>query len=127
MGCNCDCSDSCPEIVPVTINDNDYTIDGAGVDMEVTLDSPTQATVDIACDVAGYFDLKCWFVDTPTPTEDVSLNLPTSHPVGEFHIITAADGTATIVVVNTAALATWYLCISLGNGVEISDALTLGV
>ena len=122
----CDCRDDCClEVVPVTVNN--YTVDGAGLALTVTAVSATEANVSIQVDEADYYDVKCWLQDAATPTASPSPVPPTTPGTSEFNKVTDATGLATVNLQFAGVARTWYLCATLGNGVEISDAITLGV
>jgi hypothetical protein len=125
--CNC-CNDCCPEVVPVTVNNNDYTLDDAGLALsiaDVSPADPNKKEITIQVDTAGYWQVHLWFVDTPTPSHAISPVVPTNPGWQESTIVTESDGSYTFEV-EYATLKTWYLCASLGAGVEISSAITIG-
>ena len=122
----CDCRDDCClEVVPVTVEE--YTIDGAGLTLAVANVSPTEANVTIDVDESDYFDIKCWLQDAATPTASPSPVPPSTPGVSEFNVVTDVNGDATVNIQHTGTSRSWYLCATLGNGVVISDAITVGV
>ncbi len=122
----CDCSDSkCLEIVPVTINNN--SIAGAGLTLTLTTVSPTEANIGIAVDEADFFEVRCWLQDAATPVASPSPIPPTVPGISEFNKVTDAAGAVTVNLQYTGVAKSWYLCATLGNGVTISEAITLGV
>jgi hypothetical protein len=122
----CDCRDDCClEIVPVTVEN--YTIDGAGLTLSVAAVSGTEANVTIQVDEADYFEVRCWLQDAATPVASPSPIPPTVPGVSEFNKVTDATGLATVNCQYTGVAKSWYLCATLGNGITISDPITLGV
>ena len=121
----CDCRDDCClEIVPVTINN--ITIGGAGLSLALVDVDAQNKQVVITVDEADSFLVNCWFQDASTPAATPSVIAPTTPGTSEFRIVTAADGTYTVNVGNTNPSRTWHFCASLGNGVEITAAITIG-
>ena len=122
----CTCRDDCClELVPVTINNN--TIEGAGLSLALVDVDAQNKQVVITVDEADSFLVNCWFQDAAVPAATPSVVSPTTPGTSEFQIVTAVDGTYTINVGNTNPSRTWYFCASLGNGVEITEAITIGV
>ena len=129
MTCSNSCchDDCCPEVVPVTINNNTYALEGAGFTVEVVQLSDTQVRLDFAVDAAGYWQIAMWFTDSPTPSTVRSLVLPTTPNAADISMVTAADGTLSLTITNTGAARTWYMCATMGAGVIISAGITIGV
>ena len=122
----CDCRDDCClEIVPITINN--YDITGAGLAMVLSAVDGTNKNIAIQVDEADFFEVRVWLQDAATPVASPSPLPPTTPGVSEFNVVTDATGAATVNMQYTGVAKSWYLCATLGNGVVISDAITLGV
>jgi len=123
----CSCDDNCPEVVPVTINDNDYTVDGPGISLALTQDSATKVTLVFTGDVEDYINIRCWLEDGPIPDREVSLSVPSELASNEFEIVTDSTGAYSLVIENNGALDTWYLMAEVMGLVTVSPAITIGV
>ena len=137
MAGNCTCNgcshdDLCPVVVPVTIQEENITIDieGAGAfTIEVNDLDPvdaTQKTVDIAFEVEGLYDLRMWFVDNPNTPDIKSIIPPTLPGAVQFEKVTDSDGTVQITCQYAGPYRVWYLVIACGAFVQVSPAIGIG-
>lgn len=119
---------SCPEVVPVTIEEIAYTITGAAVTLALVQDSATQVTITFTSSIEDFQNFDCYFVDGPLTPGDKTISAPPTPGWIEKVLTSEADGTLSLVISNTGALDTWYLVLQGLNGVlVISDAITIGV
>ena len=120
---------SCPEVVPVTIEEvTSNIILGTGtVTTDVADVVPPDATkkyVTVDTGAAGFKDLSCRFVDDPADPGKVSASPPDQED-GEFVVTTNSEGVAAFVVEHQGASSTWYLVIDIAGVLIISDAITI--
>ena len=124
----CTCRDDCClEIVPVTINNYTTSITGATLTLAQTTPTATTEQITASLSVAGIYDIKFWLQDAAVPQAQVSPVPPTDPGVSAFNLVTDATGSVTFTIENTGALTTWYLCATLGQGVTISEPISIGV
>ena len=128
MSCNYCPDDICDQIVPVTQNNNTYSIDSAAITPTLVQDSGTQVTLTLTSDVEDFQNINCFFVDSPVAPGVKTISPPETPGWVEKTLTTNSSGVATLVVSNLLATDTWYLVIQGINGVlVISDAITIGV
>jgi hypothetical protein len=94
--------------------------------IEIVAVSATQKTVEIQVAEAGYWLLRCWFIDGSTITGVETLTPPETPGVGTFFAVTDADGLATVAIEHQSA-ASWRLCVAVIGAVSMSEALVVGV
>lgn len=123
------CDTCCPESVDVTIEENNYTIGGAGVDITVADQSPVDATkkditiqaVDAdGADLAGTYLVRLWFVDDYSNPNEPTPVPPTSPGWVQEELLTDSTGKIEFTVEN-ASLTRWYLFACLGGGAEYAS------
>jgi len=129
-------NDCCPETPDITQSTVSYSIAGVSVRITVEDVSPVdadkqqitlQAVDSDGNDMAGYYRIRCWFVDGSAITETRTLSAPPVPGVDEFDKVTDSSGESIFNVENVAGAATtWYLCCSLLGATVISDAITVG-
>lgn len=120
---------SCPEVVPVTINQNTYNIDSVGLTIVVdTALDGLSSTLTITADVQDFINLNCYFTKSLTSPGDKTISAPTTPGWIEDIVTTDSTGVAVINVAYAGPTDTWYLIIQGINGVlAMSDEITIGV
>jgi hypothetical protein len=79
-------------------------------------------------DIAGYFALRLWFIDSALDPASVSVQPPDTAPgASEINVVTDATGAYTLAVEQAGSINTWYLCMSLEGQVFISTIIAIGV
>ena len=125
MSCPSCVNAACPETVPtITVTEATVEADAVIDTFDVAAVSATKKTVSIQVAEAGYWLLKCWFVDAATPTHVESVTPPES-PGASFFKVTDATGLCEFDVENTDAMS-WYLCAAVIGPVSISDPIAVG-
>lgn len=126
MSCPSCVNAACPETVP-TVTVTQATVDADAIvdSVELTAVSATKKTVSIQVAEAGYWLLKCWFVDASTPTHVESVTPPETPGVASFFKVTDVNGLCEFDVENASAMS-WYLCVSVIGPVSISDPVAVG-
>ena len=134
LGATCECpNDCCPEVVPVTLETNNYTIAGAALAVAITdgANAVTQkiATIQVqtaaGVAIAGNYEFEWWLVDSPQADAHQSSQIPDEPGQVRGKEVTDANGQF-IINLENAVLDTWYMNVSLGAGVTQSAAITMG-
>lgn len=126
------CETSCPESAAVTVEQNTYQMNSGIVSISETPDSPTQTTVVIQIKdsdgnaLEDFFSIGLALVPNNTDPNTLLSSPPASPGWISSGVITAVDGSYTIVFTNPSLVA-FYLVVTFAGSVTISNRITVGV
>lgn len=122
--CSC-CDDCCPEVVPLTQNVTELTLD----DVEIEIGDPSAGTYvkSVVVTLPGAFmHYQAWLVDAATINTIQSASPPAVTPTTYWSDVADENGQVTFTFNNLGgATGTWYLVIECAGITAISDAITL--